>query len=175
MANTVFTNRKLRVPITVPNGGTGRKLLPDKAVLVGAGTGNVNAVIPGSTGNVLTSDGINWVSQAGGVTPADDSVGYDKLADDLVNSQVNSPIDIDWSASSIFTKILQENTILTFSNYQLNKTITLIIEGSFVLGFPTTVRKITGEYDGTKKNYITLHCIKATAPQEILAEINQEA
>jgi hypothetical protein len=171
---TSFTNRKIRVPITVPNGGTGRKSLPDKAVLVGAGTGNVNAVAPGISGNALISDGINWVSKEGGIVPADESVNYAKLAGDLIDSGINSSVNIDWSGNSIFTKILQEDTILTFSNYQLNKIITLIIEGNCALGFPYTVKTITGAYDGLKKNYITLHCTKAIAPQEVLAVINQE-
>jgi hypothetical protein len=173
MANTTFNNRKLRVPITVPNGGTGRTSLTDKNVIVGAGTGDVNFVAPGTSGQVLTSDGTNWTS--GTASPADSSVSYTKLAGDLVNNETSSSVNVDWSANSIFTKTIDVDTIFTFSNYQLNKTITLIVTGDYALGFPFTVRKITGTYVGAKTNYITLQCVKATAPQEVLAFISQES
>jgi hypothetical protein len=50
--------------ITVADGGTGRSTLTDKAVLIGAGTGAVNSVAPGTSGNVLKSDGTSWTSAA---------------------------------------------------------------------------------------------------------------
>ena len=50
--------------LTVADGGTGRSTLTDKAVLIGAGTGAINSVAPGTTGNVLKSDGTNWTSAA---------------------------------------------------------------------------------------------------------------
>lgn len=173
MANTSFNNRKIRIPVKVPDGGTGKKSLTDKAVLIGAGTGNVHTVSPGVYGRVLTSDGINWISSI--VSPTDNSVAYGKLAGGLVDKASVSAVDIDWSSNSIFTKTITSNTIFTFSNCQLNKTITLLITGDYTLGFPNTVKKITGIYYGATQNYITLHCIKSNAPQEILAFINQEA
>ena len=50
--------------LTVADGGTGRSTLTDKAVLVGAGTGGITSISPGTSGNVLTSDGTNWTSAA---------------------------------------------------------------------------------------------------------------
>ena len=50
--------------ITVADGGTGRSTLTDKAVLIGAGTSGINSVAPGTSGNVLKSDGTNWTSAA---------------------------------------------------------------------------------------------------------------
>lgn len=50
--------------ITVADGGTGRSTLTDKAVVVGAGTSAVNFVSPGTSGNVLKSDGTSWTSAA---------------------------------------------------------------------------------------------------------------
>ncbi len=50
--------------LAVADGGTGRSTLTDKAVLVGAGTAAINAVAPGTSGNVLTSDGTSWTSAA---------------------------------------------------------------------------------------------------------------
>lgn len=48
--------------LAVADGGTGRSTLTDKAVLIGAGTSGITSVSPGSSGNVLKSDGTNWTS-----------------------------------------------------------------------------------------------------------------
>jgi hypothetical protein len=50
--------------LAVADGGTGRSTLTANAVLVGNGTSGINSVAPGTSGNYLTSDGTNWVSQA---------------------------------------------------------------------------------------------------------------
>lgn len=174
MANSSFinTNRKITVPVTVPNGGTGRTSLPDKSVLIGAGTGDVHSVAPGTLGNTLFSDGTDWTSGIGGIP--DDSITYVKLDGDLVDRVVISAVNVDWSAGSIFTKTLTTNTTLTFSNYQLNNIITLVITGDYAFGFPDTVNTISGTYDGTVSNYIALHCINATGgSEEVWATISQ--
>jgi len=50
--------------INVANGGTGLATLTSNNVLIGNGTGNVTFVAPGSSGNVLTSNGTAWTSVA---------------------------------------------------------------------------------------------------------------
>jgi hypothetical protein len=50
--------------LAAADGGTGRSSLTDKAVIVGAGTAAVNFVSPGTSGNVLKSDGTSWTSAA---------------------------------------------------------------------------------------------------------------
>ena len=50
--------------VPVANGGTGAATLTANAVLIGNGTSAVTAVAPGTTGNLLTSDGTNWASTA---------------------------------------------------------------------------------------------------------------
>lgn len=57
-------NLSLLNPLTVPNGGTGRVTLPVSDVLLGNGTGSITSVAPGNAGNVLTSVGGVWVSNA---------------------------------------------------------------------------------------------------------------
>lgn len=52
------------VPVTVANGGTGLTTLTSNNVLLGAGTSNVTFVAPGTSGNVLTSNGTTWTSAA---------------------------------------------------------------------------------------------------------------
>jgi hypothetical protein len=51
--------------LAVADGGTGRSTLTANAVLVGDGTSSINSVAPGTSGNVLTSDGTSWTSVAG--------------------------------------------------------------------------------------------------------------
>ena len=50
--------------LPVSNGGTGVSTLPSNAVLLGNSTSAVQTVAPGTSGNVLTSDGTTWKSSA---------------------------------------------------------------------------------------------------------------
>src|SRR5688572_7008609 len=53
------------VPILkVERGGTGRGSLTSGNVILGAGSSPVNFVAPGTSGNVLTSNGSTWTSSA---------------------------------------------------------------------------------------------------------------
>jgi hypothetical protein len=54
----------LTTPLTVPQGGTGAATHTANSVLVGAGSGVVTSIAPGSSGNVLTSNGTVWQSGA---------------------------------------------------------------------------------------------------------------
>jgi len=48
--------------LAVTNGGTGAATLTANNVLLGNGTSAVQFVAPGTTGNVLTSNGTTWTS-----------------------------------------------------------------------------------------------------------------
>jgi hypothetical protein len=50
--------------VSVAGGGTGVSTLTANAVVLGNGTSPVQTVAPGTSGNVLTSDGTNWTSTA---------------------------------------------------------------------------------------------------------------
>lgn len=50
--------------VTVAQGGTGLQTLTADNLLIGNGTGNVAFVAPGTSGNVLTSNGTTWNSSA---------------------------------------------------------------------------------------------------------------
>jgi hypothetical protein len=50
--------------LNVANGGTGLTTLTANNVLLGNGTSSVQAVAPGTSGNVLTSNGTTWASSA---------------------------------------------------------------------------------------------------------------
>jgi len=69
----------LGIPVSVANGGTGASTLTANNVLVGNGTSAVGFIAPGTSGNVLTSTGTTWTSQAptgGGGTGTVTSVGF---------------------------------------------------------------------------------------------------
>jgi uncharacterized protein (TIGR02145 family) len=50
--------------LPVANGGTGAQTLTENSVLLGNGTSPIQAVAPGTSGNVLTSNGTTWTSAA---------------------------------------------------------------------------------------------------------------
>ena len=54
--------------IPVTSGGTGAATLTSNAILLGNGTGAVQTVAPGTSGNMLVSNGTTWVSQAAGAS-----------------------------------------------------------------------------------------------------------
>lgn len=58
------TTMTLTTALSVANGGTGATTLTANNVLLGNGTSAPQVVAPGSSGNVLTSNGTTWVSQA---------------------------------------------------------------------------------------------------------------
>ena len=64
--NTTGTAANVTGTVAVANGGTGRTSLTTGNVVLGAGTSAVNFVAPGTSGNVLTSNGSTWVSSAAG-------------------------------------------------------------------------------------------------------------
>ena len=63
LANVDLTSQ-ITGTLPVANGGTGAATLTANSVLLGNGTSAVQAVAPGTSGNILTSNGTTWVSQA---------------------------------------------------------------------------------------------------------------
>ncbi len=61
VSNVTITN-----PLVVSSGGTGRANLTLGSVVVGNNTGTATLVAPGASGNLLTSNGTHWISQAAG-------------------------------------------------------------------------------------------------------------
>lgn len=102
-------------------------------------------------------------------TPTDNSASYAKIGNDLKGSSALSGTGIDWSAAGVFTKTLTGNTTFSFSNLQLNKVITLVLSGDYVITWPSYMdadHLISGEYDGTTDNYIQIHCTNAGSGTE---------
>ena len=87
--------------LNVANGGTGASSLTANNVLLGNGTSAVQVVAPGTSGNVLTSNGTTWSSQPGtfGIVRTNGGISLNAssppevfLTDNTVNAQsVNLP------------------------------------------------------------------------------------
>jgi len=68
-STTTLTNKTIGVTqlsgaVAVSNGGTGATTLTANNVVLGNGTSAVQFKAPGTSGNVLTSDGVTWNSVA---------------------------------------------------------------------------------------------------------------
>lgn len=63
-AATATTASSLTGTLSVANGGTGATSLTANRVLLGNGTSAIQTVAPGTSGNLLTSNGTTWVSSA---------------------------------------------------------------------------------------------------------------
>ena len=85
--STTFANLTTNVTGTLPvaNGGTGATTLTANNVLLGNGTSALQEIAPGTSGNVLTSNGTTWTSAAAGAalsgdtdsaSPFETSLGY---------------------------------------------------------------------------------------------------
>ena len=64
-ATTHLSSLTLGAALPVASGGTGATTLTANNVILGNGTSAVQFVAPGSSGNVLTSNGSTWASSAG--------------------------------------------------------------------------------------------------------------
>ena len=73
---TMPNGLSLTTPLPVSSGGTGTDDLTLNNVLLGNGTNALQVVAPGTSGNVLTSDGTTWESQALSIPP---SLGVDQV------------------------------------------------------------------------------------------------
>ena len=91
---TMSTQNKTAVDITggtiagitdlaVADGGTGVSTLAANAVVLGNGTNAVQTVAPGTSGNILTSNGTTWTSSA----PADLGIGVNQTWQDVKSSR----------------------------------------------------------------------------------------
>lgn len=81
--------------VTVAQGGTGATSLTANNVLLGNGTSAVQVVAPGTSGNVLTSNGTTWTSAAA-------STGALVLISTTTVSGATTTVDISGSFSSTY-------------------------------------------------------------------------
>lgn len=68
--NTTGTASNVTGTVAVANGGTGATSLTANNIVMGNGTSTVQLIAPGSTGNLITSNGTTWTSAAPAITLA---------------------------------------------------------------------------------------------------------
>lgn len=105
LANVTISS--VSTPVTVAQGGTGLSSLTAENVVLGNGVNSVKVVAPGTTGNVLTSDGTTWISQAAGAVSGNVTIG-------------NTTISLGGTASSIGNLTLTNGTYTNYTESQVN-------------------------------------------------------
>ena len=139
----------------------------------------------GTTANDGTGDPIrtafdkandNFTELYDGAGVADDSITYAKLADEFTTIDAltaGATVNVDFSAAQVYTLTITENTTLTFSNVSTGLVKDIIVTGNFTLTLPTSVKEISGTYDGTVSNLIQI--VSTNGSTEQWATISQEA
>ena len=116
----------LTTDLTVAQGGTGASTHTANSVLIGAGTSAITSVAPGTSGNVLTSNGSAWTSAAGG-GGGGGGTGWSLIQTDDISSSITSLVIQEatsgaWDAFSqlkiVMTNLLTgtDNTRVKMSN-----------------------------------------------------------
>jgi hypothetical protein len=125
-ASNTITNIPLSTGVTgtlpVANGGTGAATLTANNVLLGNGTSALQAVAPGTNGNVLTSNGTTWTSAAGPVA------GLTLLQ--TVTASSSATVDLETGIGStydnyliVFTGIApSDDSVILYARLKINGT-----------------------------------------------------
>jgi len=104
---------------------------------------------------------------------ADDQITYAKLADEFTEIQALTGNVIDWDEATVFTKTVTATETFSFSNAKTGMVIDLVLTGGAGVTLPTSVKEITGTYDGTVSNLIQI--VSTNGNTEQWATISQEA
>ena len=117
VAITGGTISGLTTDLAVADGGTGSSSLTTNAVLLGNGTSALQTVAPGTSGNVLTSDGTTWKS-----TTPPDPIGVSQTWQDFTSSRTAGTTYTNNTGRPIqvlITVIVSTQT----SNFSINGTV----------------------------------------------------
>jgi hypothetical protein len=104
---------------------------------------------------------------------ADDQITYAKLANEFTEIQPLTGNTIDWDEATVFTKTVTATESFSFSNAKTGMVIDLVLTGGAGVTLPTSVKEITGTYDGTVSNLIQI--VSTNGNTEQWATISQEA
>lgn len=139
----------------------------------------------GTTANDGTGDPIrtafdktndNFTELYDGAGVADDSITYAKLADEFTTVDAltaAATVDIDFADAQVYTLTITEATEITFSNVSTGMVKDIIVTGNFGLTLPTSLKEISGTYDGTVSNLIQV--VSTNGATEQWGTISQEA
>jgi hypothetical protein len=155
----------LTTALSVGQGGTGLANLTANSVLIGNGTSAVNLVAPGTSGNLLTSNGTAWTSAVAptGITATTGSAPYFGArawvsfagATGTIGASGNIA-SVSRASAGVYTVTF--TTAMPDTNYTVSVTPFLTTLGSpFQMAFCTNKSTAsfevkTGEYTGTSNN-----------------------
>lgn len=133
----------------VSGGGTGVATIPTGQVVLGAGTGPVTTVAPSTTGNILTSNGSTWVSQAGASGGVYSTVG--PTAQQYTSGTThNLMYAFIITAGSATVGATYTNNAITYTVYATVASATLVyMSGSGAPSASGTLTKASGTGDAT--------------------------
>ena len=118
----------------------------------------------------------NFTELYDGAGVADDSITYSKLAEEFTTIDpltAGATVDIDFSNAQVYTLTITEATTITFSSVSTGMVKDIIVTGDFALTLPTSLKEISGTYDGTVSNLIQV--VSTNGATEQWATISQEA
>jgi hypothetical protein len=128
--NMTFANvtiSSVSTPITAAQGGTGLTTLASENVIIGNATSAVKTVAPGTSGNVLTSTGSVWASQAPGAVTGNVTIG-------------NTTIALGGTATTVGNLTLTNTTVTDYTETRFTANSSTAITLSLVNG---TMQDIT--------------------------------
>ena len=166
---TVLTSANL---VTVAQGGTGLGTLTANNVILGNGTSTPSFVAPGTSGNVLTSNGTTWVSLAPGASGA-------TITDDLITNQ-NQYIGMSRANSGAWTTAYTASTefyynpftgICSSGGFNSLSDINLKIEVTTVTNAVALLEQINGVRFKWKNNGESSVGLIAQEVEQILPEL----
>ena len=155
--NTVSLTAGVNGTLPVANGGTGATSLTANNVILGNGTSAVQVVAPGTTGNVLTSNGTTWTS-APGATGDVTLTGTQTLTnktieagtftngytEEVVTANTGTAYTINLANGSVQILTLTGNCTFTFPTATAGKSFTLLLRqdgtGSRTVTWPAAVK-----------------------------------
>jgi hypothetical protein len=124
--------------LAVSRGGTGAATLTANNVVLGNGTSAVQFVAPGTSGNVLTSNGTTWTSAA--IQPLE-LKNYSETVNAI--GSTSGATTVDFSLGNVATMTLTGNATISFSNVPSSGkmgSVTMLITqggaGSYTITWP---------------------------------------
>lgn len=103
--NTTGTAAGLSTTLPPSSGGTGTQNPTLNHVLIGGGINPITGVAPGTTGNVLTSNGITWASTIAGAT----GIGAGQTWQNVSGSRASNVTYTNTTGKPIFVHIQSSN------------------------------------------------------------------
>jgi len=128
--NMTFANvtiSSVSTPLTAAQGGTGLTTLDSESVIIGNAASSVKSIAPGTSGNVLTSTGSVWASQAPGAVTGNVTIG-------------NTTIALGGTATTVGNLTLTNTTVTNYTETRFTANSSTAITLSLVNG---TMQDIT--------------------------------